>query len=172
MYHHAYRSSRDARQDIPLPGCGLTFTSCLVRESFSPSPLFHSDSSKPGLVGEQLQLLATDLRRTAASSQLTTAYFREITESLSKLSVHCLPNDASRERMNRLLMIIARPARLLECLEFNPEDPVSMVRHVRSCRLRGQWGQEGAAAGFVTELICHGTDGDDKAGRVVSMQPS
>ncbi|KAH9281201.1 Microtubule-associated serine/threonine-protein kinase 3 [Echinococcus granulosus] len=73
----------------------------------------------------QVLELARDCREKALAGLITCRYFFEITEKLEKLvtdtrakcpdSVACVTNMC-----NRLLLIIARPARLLECLEFDP----------------------------------------------------
>ncbi|KAL5969822.1 Microtubule-associated serine/threonine-protein kinase 3 [Taenia solium] len=73
----------------------------------------------------QVLELARDCLEKALAGLITCRYFFEITEKLEKLvtdtrakcpdSVACVTNMC-----NRLLLIIARPARLLECLEFDP----------------------------------------------------
>jgi hypothetical protein len=35
---------------------------------------------------------------------------------------HCQPEDDTMQKIRKLLQLIARPARLLECIEFDPED--------------------------------------------------
>ncbi|XP_078658257.1 microtubule-associated serine/threonine-protein kinase 2-like isoform X10 [Branchiostoma floridae x Branchiostoma belcheri] len=76
-------------------------------------------------VHHQVLELARDCLQKSREGLITGRYFFELTENLEKLM-----NDA-RERsefagdivnlIKKFLMIIARPARLLECLEFDPE---------------------------------------------------
>ncbi|CAH1243721.1 MAST2 [Branchiostoma lanceolatum] len=76
-------------------------------------------------VHHQVLELARDCLLKSREGLITGRYFFELTENLEKLM-----NDA-RERsefagdivnlIKKFLMIIARPARLLECLEFDPE---------------------------------------------------
>lgn len=75
-----------------------------------------------GLASEQLRLLATDLLRRAGSQErdLSGVYFQEVTENLGKLMHHCNPTDHTVPLIKDLLRLIAKPARLLECLEFDP----------------------------------------------------
>ncbi|XP_057299989.1 microtubule-associated serine/threonine-protein kinase 2-like isoform X2 [Hydractinia symbiolongicarpus] len=57
---------------------------------------------------------------------ITSAFFYDISDSLDKLLFEVRTKTASREighihrMISKLLMILSRPARLLECLEFNP----------------------------------------------------
>jgi tRNA A-37 threonylcarbamoyl transferase component Bud32 len=68
-------------------------------------------------------------------SELTCAYFDEITSSIELLLAEakqkCSNVDASLKHLNKLvnrfLLIISRVARLLECLEFNPFEFVHML---------------------------------------------
>eukprot|EP00050_Salpingoeca_kvevrii_P010961 m.11700 g.11700 ORF g.11700 m.11700 type:complete len:2113 (-) comp3174_c0_seq1:388-6726(-) len=76
------------------------------------------------IVSSQVRMIAQDLLRAAELDELCGDYFRETTESLAKLLEHCTPQDSNTGRIKELLMMISHPARLLECLEFNPEESV------------------------------------------------
>lgn len=75
-----------------------------------------------GLVSEQLKLIAQDVLATSAKGELSGVYFRQTTETIDKLMKNCAPTDPARAHIRQLLEFIARPARLLECLEFDPQD--------------------------------------------------
>ncbi|KAM7532535.1 hypothetical protein Aperf_G00000132071 [Anoplocephala perfoliata] len=81
---------------------------------------------------KQVLELARDCLEKALAGLITCRYFFELTEKLEKLvsdtrnkspeSLACVNNMC-----NRLLLIIARPARLLECLEFDPLEFYQML---------------------------------------------
>ncbi|VDP02468.1 unnamed protein product [Schistosoma margrebowiei] len=83
---------------------------------------------------------ARDCLQKALSGLVTCRYFYEMTENLSKLVEDTRTRDADSIPLvvtfvRRLLLIIARPARLLECLEFDPSEFYQMLEvaesHVR-----------------------------------------
>eukprot|EP00049_Salpingoeca_infusionum_P003204 m.64399 g.64399 ORF g.64399 m.64399 type:complete len:1760 (-) comp12014_c0_seq1:3339-8618(-) len=71
---------------------------------------------------EQLKLLTMDALAVAQKQQMNGAYFQELSGNLMKLLGVCSAEDPTARRIQDLVHIIARPARLLECLEFNPQD--------------------------------------------------
>ncbi|KAH8866370.1 Microtubule-associated serine/threonine-protein kinase 2 [Schistosoma japonicum] len=83
---------------------------------------------------------ARDCLQKALSGLVTCRYFYEMTENLSKLVEDTRTRDPDSIPLvvtfiRRLLLIIARPARLLECLEFDPSEFYQMLEvaenHVR-----------------------------------------
>ena len=78
-------------------------------------------------IHHQLIQLATDCLEKSVNDQMTTFYFNEMTENLERLIINT--NEKCPQAMKhvevlvkKLLFIIARSARLLECLQFDPED--------------------------------------------------
>lgn len=78
-------------------------------------------------VHHQVLEIARDCLKTSEKKMITRSYFYEISENLEKLLVET--KEKSPEGaivlsavIKKLLLIISRPARLLECLEFDPEE--------------------------------------------------
>lgn len=92
------------------------------------------DSSLPladgvlGFIQHQLVELARDCLDKSQKGLVTSRYFAELQEKLEKLLHEAYERSESEEvtviiqLVRKLLMIISRPARLLECLEFDPEE--------------------------------------------------
>jgi microtubule-associated serine/threonine kinase len=81
-------------------------------------------------IHNQIIELANWCLEKSKQNQLTCAYFDEMTNSLEKLLVEatekCVHVDSSvgslRKFVKKFLLIVSRVARLLECLEFDPEE--------------------------------------------------
>ncbi|GAB6022280.1 Microtubule-associated serine/threonine-protein kinase 2 [Chamberlinius hualienensis] len=78
-------------------------------------------------VHHQVVEIARDCLQKSQEKLITSRYFYEMSESLEKLFVECReksPNAAQHLTVivKKLLIIVSRPARLLECLEFDPEE--------------------------------------------------
>ncbi|XP_043940682.1 microtubule-associated serine/threonine-protein kinase 1 [Protopterus annectens] len=79
-------------------------------------------------IHHQIIELARDCLDKSRDGVITTIYFCELQENLEKLLQDAYERSESTEMafvvqlVKQLLIIIARPARLLECLEFNPEE--------------------------------------------------
>ena len=81
-------------------------------------------------IHNQIIELANWCLEKSRQNQLTCAYFDEMTNSLEKLLVEatekCVNVDSSvdslRKFVKKFLLIVSRVARLLECLEFDPEE--------------------------------------------------
>ncbi|BES90993.1 Microtubule-associated serine threonine-protein kinase [Nesidiocoris tenuis] len=78
-------------------------------------------------VHHQVVELARDILKKSEEKLITRRYFYEMSESLERLLIET--NEKSPEAalqsagfIRKLLLIISRPARLLECLEFDPEE--------------------------------------------------
>ncbi|XP_061594514.1 microtubule-associated serine/threonine-protein kinase 3 isoform X2 [Cololabis saira] len=92
------------------------------------------DSSLPladgvlGFIQHQLVELVRDCLDKSQSGLVTTRYFAELQEKLDKLLHEAYERSESEEvtvttqLVKKILMVISRPARLLECLEFDPEE--------------------------------------------------
>ncbi|XP_035253517.1 microtubule-associated serine/threonine-protein kinase 1-like isoform X1 [Anguilla anguilla] len=79
-------------------------------------------------IHHQITELARDCLTKARDAVITSVYFLELQENLEKLLHNAFERSESSEvafiteLVKKLLFIISRPARLLECLEFNPEE--------------------------------------------------
>uniref|UniRef100_A0A146KVD4 non-specific serine/threonine protein kinase n=3 Tax=Lygus hesperus TaxID=30085 RepID=A0A146KVD4_LYGHE len=78
-------------------------------------------------VHHQVVEIARDCLKKSEEKLITRRYFYEMSESLERLLIET--NEKSAEAalqsagfIRKLLLIISRPARLLECLEFDPEE--------------------------------------------------
>jgi microtubule-associated serine/threonine kinase len=75
----------------------------------------------------QIIEMARDCYEKSCDKLITSEYFIDISENLEKLYLDCstkspAAGDYLQPRIRQFLLIISRPARLLECLEFNPEE--------------------------------------------------
>lgn len=75
----------------------------------------------------QIIEMARDCYEKSCDKLITSEYFIDISENLEKLYLDCATKspaagDYLQPRIRQFLLIISRPARLLECLEFNPEE--------------------------------------------------
>ncbi|XP_062279467.1 microtubule-associated serine/threonine-protein kinase 3 [Scomber scombrus] len=92
------------------------------------------DSSLPladgvlGFIQHQLVELVRDCLDKSQKGLVTSCYFAELQEKLDKLLHEAYERSESEEvtviiqLVRKILIIISRPARLLECLEFDPEE--------------------------------------------------
>ncbi|XP_045905457.1 microtubule-associated serine/threonine-protein kinase 3 [Micropterus dolomieu] len=92
------------------------------------------DSSLPladgvlGFIQHQLVELVRDCLDKSRTGLVTSRYFAELQEKLEKLLHEAYKRSESEEvtviiqLVRKILIIISRPARLLECLEFDPEE--------------------------------------------------
>ncbi|XP_035276240.1 microtubule-associated serine/threonine-protein kinase 3-like isoform X4 [Anguilla anguilla] len=81
-----------------------------------------------GFIQHQLLELAKDCLDKSGRGLVTSQYFLEMHDKLDKLLHEAYERSESEEvsiitqLVKKILIIIARPARLLECLEFDPEE--------------------------------------------------
>ncbi|XP_048198523.1 microtubule-associated serine/threonine-protein kinase 3 isoform X1 [Perognathus longimembris pacificus] len=81
-----------------------------------------------GFIHHQIMELARDCLAKSAEALVTSRYFLEMQEKLERLLQDAHERSDSEEvgfilqLVRKLLIIISRPARLLECLEFDPEE--------------------------------------------------
>ncbi|KAM6962507.1 LOW QUALITY PROTEIN: microtubule-associated serine/threonine-protein kinase 3-like [Aplochiton taeniatus] len=81
-----------------------------------------------GFIQHQLAELVRDCLEKSQKGLVTSRYFGELQEKLEKLLHEAYDRSESEEvtiiiqLVKKILIIISRPARLLECLEFDPEE--------------------------------------------------
>ncbi|XP_060702481.1 microtubule-associated serine/threonine-protein kinase 3 [Hemiscyllium ocellatum] len=99
-----------------------------IISSFSPNSVLPLADGVLGFIHHQIIELARDCLEKSQNALITSRYFLELQENLEKMLQDAYERAASDEVMfitqlvRKLLMVIARPARLLECLEFDPEE--------------------------------------------------
>uniref|UniRef100_A0A8C5LY38 non-specific serine/threonine protein kinase n=1 Tax=Leptobrachium leishanense TaxID=445787 RepID=A0A8C5LY38_9ANUR len=94
---------------------------------FSPNRTLLLSDGVLGFIHHQIIELARDCLDKSKGALVTSNYFAELQEKLEKILEDAYNRSESEEvafivqLVRKLLMVIARPARLLECLEFDPE---------------------------------------------------
>jgi len=98
-----------------------------LSEPSSDVTIDHDSVAIVRFVHHQLLEMARDCLLKSTDRLVTSRYFYEMSENLEKLLVQT--RDKSPEAasyltclIKKLLLIVSRPARLLECLEFDPEE--------------------------------------------------
>uniref|UniRef100_W5MME3 non-specific serine/threonine protein kinase n=1 Tax=Lepisosteus oculatus TaxID=7918 RepID=W5MME3_LEPOC len=96
--------------------------------AFSPENVLPLADGVLSFIHHQIVELSRDCLTKSQEGVITTVYFLELQENLDKLLQDAFERSESSEvafvtqLVKKLLIIISRPARLLECLEFNPEE--------------------------------------------------
>ncbi|XP_041940848.1 microtubule-associated serine/threonine-protein kinase 1-like isoform X1 [Alosa sapidissima] len=95
---------------------------------YSPESVLPLADGVLSFIHHQIVELARDCLAKSREGLITTVYFFELQENLEKLLNDAFERSESSEvafvteLVKKLLIVISRPARLLECLEFNPEE--------------------------------------------------
>uniref|UniRef100_A0A4X2LEZ1 non-specific serine/threonine protein kinase n=1 Tax=Vombatus ursinus TaxID=29139 RepID=A0A4X2LEZ1_VOMUR len=96
--------------------------------TFSPSNTLALADGVLSFIHHQIVELARDCLAKAREDLVTSRYFLELQEKLEKMLQDAHERSESQEvtfigqLVRKLLIVISRPARLLECLEFDPEE--------------------------------------------------
>ncbi|XP_051559148.1 microtubule-associated serine/threonine-protein kinase 1-like isoform X2 [Myxocyprinus asiaticus] len=97
-------------------------------ESYSPENVLPLADGVLSFIHHQIAELSRNCLTKSREGLITTVYFYELQENLEKLLNDAYERSESSELtfitelVKKLFIIISRPARLLECLEFNPEE--------------------------------------------------
>uniref|UniRef100_A0A3Q2G9G1 Microtubule-associated serine/threonine-protein kinase pre-PK domain-containing protein n=1 Tax=Cyprinodon variegatus TaxID=28743 RepID=A0A3Q2G9G1_CYPVA len=97
-----------------------------------------------GFAHHQIIELARDCLEKSRLGHVTSSYFCELTDKLEKLVQESTERSESeevdfiRELVKKILIVIARPARLLECLEFDPEEFYHLLEAAEGHAKEGQ----------------------------------
>ncbi|CAJ1075698.1 microtubule-associated serine/threonine-protein kinase 1-like isoform X2 [Xyrichtys novacula] len=97
-------------------------------QAFSPENVLPLADGVLSFIHHQIAELSRDCLAKSREGLITSVYFFELQENLEKLLHDAFERSESSEvafvteLVKKLLIIISRPARLLECLEFNPEE--------------------------------------------------
>ncbi|XP_058869981.1 microtubule-associated serine/threonine-protein kinase 3-like isoform X4 [Acipenser ruthenus] len=96
--------------------------------TFSPDSTLPLADGVLGFIQHQLVELARDCLDKSLEGLVTSRYFIELQEKLEKMLHEAHERSESEEvpvidqLVKKILIVISRPARLLECLEFDPEE--------------------------------------------------
>uniref|UniRef100_A0A8C0HFH3 non-specific serine/threonine protein kinase n=1 Tax=Chelonoidis abingdonii TaxID=106734 RepID=A0A8C0HFH3_CHEAB len=138
MMNHVYKErfpKATAQMEERLQG---TITSC------SSSSMLPLADGVLGFIHHQIIELARDCLAKSQQALITSRYFMELQEKLEKLLHDAQERSESEEvrfidqLVRKLLLIISRPARLLECLEFDPEEFYHLLEAVEGHAKVGQ----------------------------------
>ncbi|XP_048353520.1 microtubule-associated serine/threonine-protein kinase 3 isoform X2 [Sphaerodactylus townsendi] len=112
--------------------------------SFCPGSTLPLADGLLGFIHHQIIELARDCLAKSCQALITSCYFMELQEKLEKLLRDAQERSESEEvrfieqLVRKLLIIISRPARLLECLEFNPEEFYHLLEEAEGHAKAGQ----------------------------------
>ncbi|KAA0706256.1 Microtubule-associated serine/threonine-protein kinase 1 [Triplophysa tibetana] len=116
------------RERFPKATAQMEGRLCDFIHSYAPESVLPLADGVLSFVHHQIVELARDCLTKSGEGLITSVYFYELQENLEKLLDDAYKRSENSELtfvtelVKKLLFIIARPARLLECLEFNPEE--------------------------------------------------
>uniref|UniRef100_A0A8C9Y022 non-specific serine/threonine protein kinase n=1 Tax=Sander lucioperca TaxID=283035 RepID=A0A8C9Y022_SANLU len=117
-----------------------------IIRSNSPESVLPLADGVLGFAHHQIIELARDCLEKSRLGLITSSYFCELTDKLERLVQESTERSESeevnfiRELVKKILIIIARPARLLECLEFDPEEFYHLLEAAEGHAKEGQLG--------------------------------
>ncbi|XP_062410987.1 microtubule-associated serine/threonine-protein kinase 1 isoform X2 [Sardina pilchardus] len=115
----------------------------IIRSS-SPESVLPLADGVLSFAHHQIIELARDCLEKSRSGLITSRYFCELTDKLEKLFQESTERSESgevtfiKELVKKILIVIARPARLLECLEFDPEEFYHLLEAAEGHAKEGQ----------------------------------
>ncbi|XP_058474062.1 microtubule-associated serine/threonine-protein kinase 3 isoform X2 [Solea solea] len=115
-----------------------------IVRSNSPENVLPLADGVLGFAHHQIIELARDCLEKSRLGLITSSYFCELTDKLERLVQESTERSESeevnfiRELAKKILIIIARPARLLECLEFDPEEFYHLLEAAEGHAKEGQ----------------------------------
>nr|XP_019937636.1 PREDICTED: microtubule-associated serine/threonine-protein kinase 4 isoform X3 [Paralichthys olivaceus] len=115
-----------------------------IIRSNSPESVLPLADGVLGFAHHQIIELARDCLEKSRLGLITSSYFCELTDKLERLVMESTERSDSeevnfiRELAKKILIIIARPARLLECLEFDPEEFYHLLEAAEGHAKEGQ----------------------------------
>ncbi|XP_012705173.2 microtubule-associated serine/threonine-protein kinase 3 isoform X7 [Fundulus heteroclitus] len=115
-----------------------------IIRSNSPESVLPLADGVLGFAHHQIIELARDCLEKSRLGLVTSSYFCELTDKLEKLVQESTERSESeevdfiKELAKKILIVIARPARLLECLEFDPEEFYHLLEAAEGHAKEGQ----------------------------------
>ncbi|XP_009297388.1 microtubule-associated serine/threonine-protein kinase 1 [Danio rerio] len=122
MMNHVYR------ERFPKATAQMEGRLCDFVHSYCPENVLPLADGVLSFIHHQIIELSRDCLTKSREGLITSVYFFELQENLEKLLDDAYKRSESSELtfvtelVKKIFFIIARPARLLECLEFNPEE--------------------------------------------------
>uniref|UniRef100_A0A3B3W2M1 non-specific serine/threonine protein kinase n=1 Tax=Poecilia latipinna TaxID=48699 RepID=A0A3B3W2M1_9TELE len=122
MMNHVYR------ERFPRATAQMEERLLEIATHYSPDSSLRLADGVLGFIQHQLVELVRDCLDKSQKGLVTSRYFAELQEKLEKLLHEAFERSESEEvtvitqLVRKILIIISRPARLLECLEFDPEE--------------------------------------------------
>uniref|UniRef100_A0A669FB79 non-specific serine/threonine protein kinase n=1 Tax=Oreochromis niloticus TaxID=8128 RepID=A0A669FB79_ORENI len=122
MMNHVYR------ERFPKATAQMEERLLEIVTHYSPDSSLRLADGVLGFIQHQLVELVRDCLDKSQNGLVTSRYFVELQEKLDKLLHEAYERSESEEvtvithLVRKILIIISRPARLLECLEFDPEE--------------------------------------------------
>ncbi|XP_076026404.1 microtubule-associated serine/threonine-protein kinase 1 [Genypterus blacodes] len=113
-------------------------------QSYSPESVLPLADGVLSFIHHQIAELSRDCLTKSREGLITTVYFCELQENLEKMLHDAHERSESSELtfvielVKKLFIIISRPARLLECLEFNPEEFYHLLEAAEDHAKEGQ----------------------------------
>ncbi|XP_074541072.1 microtubule-associated serine/threonine-protein kinase 1-like isoform X2 [Halichoeres trimaculatus] len=113
-------------------------------QNYSPENVLPLADGVLSFIHHQVAELSRDCLTKSREGLITTVYFCELQENLEKLLNDAYERSESSELtfvielVKKLFIIISRPARLLECLEFNPEEFYHLLEAAEDHAKEGQ----------------------------------
>ncbi|KAM9730255.1 microtubule-associated serine/threonine-protein kinase 3 isoform 3-T3 [Dama dama] len=138
MMNHVYRE-RFPKATAQMEGRLQEFLA-----AFSPGARLALADGVLGFIHHQIIELARDCLAKSGEALVTSRYFLEMQEKLERLLQDAHERSDSEEvgfivqLVRKLLIIISRPARLLECLEFDPEEFYHLLEAAEGQAREGQ----------------------------------
>uniref|UniRef100_A0A7N6BG62 non-specific serine/threonine protein kinase n=1 Tax=Anabas testudineus TaxID=64144 RepID=A0A7N6BG62_ANATE len=112
--------------------------------NYSPESVLPLADGVLSFIHHQIAELSRDCLTKSREGLITSVYFCELQENLEKLLHDAYERSESPELtfvvelVKKLFIIISRPARLLECLEFNPEEFYHLLEAAEDHAKEGQ----------------------------------
>ncbi|XP_023372950.1 microtubule-associated serine/threonine-protein kinase 3 isoform X2 [Otolemur garnettii] len=138
MMNHVYRE-RFPKATAQMEGRLQEFL-----EAYTPGARLALADGVLGFIHHQIIELARDCLAKSGEALVTSRYFLEMQEKLERLLQDAHERSDSEEvsfivqLVRKLLIIISRPARLLECLEFDPEEFYHLLEAAEGQAREGQ----------------------------------
>uniref|UniRef100_A0A8C4EPB9 non-specific serine/threonine protein kinase n=1 Tax=Dicentrarchus labrax TaxID=13489 RepID=A0A8C4EPB9_DICLA len=113
-------------------------------QNYSPESVLPLADGVLSFIHHQVAELSRDCLTKSREGLITSVYFCELQENLEKLLNDAYERSESSELtfvielVKKLFIIISRPARLLECLEFNPEEFYHLLEAAEDHAKEGQ----------------------------------
>uniref|UniRef100_A0A3Q2CAY2 Microtubule associated serine/threonine kinase 1a n=1 Tax=Cyprinodon variegatus TaxID=28743 RepID=A0A3Q2CAY2_CYPVA len=113
-------------------------------QNYSPENVLPLADGVLSFIHHQVAEMSRDCLTKSHEGLITSVYFRELQENLEKLLYNAYERSESSELtfvtelVKKLFIIISRPARLLECLEFNPEEFYHLLEAAEDHAKEGQ----------------------------------